>query len=327
MSVVGLTIADARTRFDASLVAGRYAEATRLTYGAQLGAFVAWLGPDGPHREVRSVTPAVIDRYRAHLASLALAPNTVSLRLRALRRWFAWLVERGHLFVSPLEGLELPRERGADRLPEVLTRSEVERLLAALSTSTGCGVRDRALVELLYATGLRKHEVVALDVADVDLGGAVVRVRSGKGARGRVVPFGASAKRWLGEYVRRIRPQQQRLRPRERAFFLDRSGRRLSSQVVYRTVAAAGRAAGIEKPCHVHLLRHTCATHLVAGGADLDVVQRMLGHQRASTSQRYTRLAPVDLKREHDRTHPAAASAEGHPAGAAPAGGEEEESP
>ena len=91
--------------------------------------------------------------------------------------------------------------------------------------------------------------------------------------------------------------------------------------------AAAGRAAGIEKPCHVHLLRHTCATHLVAGGADLDVVQRMLGHQRASTSQRYTRLAPVDLKREHDRTHPAAASAEGHPAGAAPAGGEEEESP
>ena len=157
--------------------------------------------------------------------------------------------------------------------------AEVEKLLQHPNTSTPRGIRDRALLEVLYATGLRRGELVALDLADVDLDRGLVRVRSGKGRKGRVVPMTQAAKRWGKVYVNEVRPRYDRdLRRREVAFWLNRFGERLSGTMVLVLMHEAARAAGITKKAHVHALRHACATHLLQGGADIVTRICMLPH-------------------------------------------------
>ena len=255
------------------------------------------------------MTRAEIERYQAHLADRArpqpLALQTQASRIRAVKRWFEWLVERGFLFESPTRGIvETPK--GMKKLPAVLTVAEVEKLLQHPNTSTPRGIRDRALLEVLYATGLRRGELVALDLADVDLDRGLVRVRSGKGRKGRVVPMTQAAKRWGKVYVNEVRPRYDRdLRRREVAFWLNRFGERLSGTMVLVLMHEAARAAGITKKAHVHALRHACATHLLQGGADIVTIQKTLGHADPTiTSQVYTRVYPKDLQDEHRRTHP-----------------------
>ncbi len=313
-----MTLDEARHRYGVALAA-RYAPKTQAIYGDSVALFVRWLSADSDAgtREITSVTRADIERYQEHLAASGAARQTQALRVRAVKRFFEWLVERGLLFQSPTQGIhEAPRasssSAGPRQLPVVLTQGEVRLLLVQPNTGTAMGVRARAVLELLYATGMRRAELVALDVADVDLTAGLVRIRAGKGGKARVVPFGKTAKRWLGEYVRTVRPRLQsrrhrrdRVREHDRAFFLDRHGRRVSGEVVYLTVKDAARSAGIEKPCHVHGLRHAMATHMIAEGADIVTVQKLLGHSDPGiTSSVYTRVYPKDLRAEHCRTHP-----------------------
>ncbi len=299
-----MTLDEALDRFCRGMAARNYAPATRVAYREHLRTFLKWLGPGAGQREARSITRQDIVRYQEHLVSQGRKKSTQAARVRGLKRLFEWLVEQGHLFQSPTDRIvETPV--GSKSLPEVMTHEEVARLLEIPNVSTWIGVRDRAILELLYATGLRKSELLALDVADVDLEGLTVRVRAGKGRKGRVVPFGSEAKRWLREYVRDVRPRRQAKRPQERAFFLNRTGRRLSGERTWQIVSEAAREAGIRKRVTVHSLRHAFATHMLAGGASITTIQKLLGHADPTiTSQVYARVYPADLKREHDRTHP-----------------------
>lgn len=298
-----MTVDEAYASFRQALLTLNYTPTTREHYRRDIGYFLAWLGRDHT-AEITSVVKADIEAYQAHLAGSRLTKSTQASRIRGLKRWFEWLAERGHLFQSPTERI-IETPRGSKNLPEVLTHEEVRRMLHYPNTSTRQGIRNRTILELLYSTGMRRGELTDLDLADLDLDGGLARIRSGKGRKGRVVPFGKEARRWLKEYVRDARPHYQKLKPRERAFFLNRFGDRLSGQMVFIIVKGAARAAGIRKKSHVHALRHAFATHLLAAGADIVTIQKLLGHVDARiTSEVYTRVLPQALKDEHARTHP-----------------------
>ena len=299
-----MTLDEAYLRFQDALHARNYAPSTRSNYRHGVEGFLAWLGEGAGTRPVTSVTRGTIEGYQAHLAERGLAKATQAVRVRALKRWFEWLVDRGFLFESPTRGIvETPR--GMRQLPAVLTEGEIERMLSTPNTATKDGLRDRAILELLYATGIRRGELVALDLGDLDLDRGLCHVRSGKGRKGRVVPFGASAKRWLRLYLREARPRYEKKPSRVRAVFLGRFGDRLAGPRVHQIVRRVAEEAGVTRKADVHAFRHAFATHLVRAGADIVTVQRLLGHSSPGvTSQVYTRVAPREVKETHARTHP-----------------------
>ena len=294
-----MNVATEREGFERALLARRRSPSTVRLYVAMLYPFAVFLAHRGC-ADLRSVTRRDVDAYVTELAGSPLAPATRSLRLRAVKRLFEHLVETQKLLSSPAEHL---RDRRATSLPgRVLAEAEVDNLLAAPNTSLPRGIRDRALLELLYATGLRRGEVVGLDVFDVDLGGGLVRVR-GKGGHERLVPLSKEAQKWLGEYLRQVRPRLARHGDGERALLLTRSGRRMGPGAVDQALLSHSKAAGLRR-VSCHALRRTVGTALVRGGADVRTVAELLGHARVSTTTRYTLLAATDLRREHARTHP-----------------------
>ncbi len=299
------TLAQALKAYERALAGRRFAATTRTLYLGHLRAFFKWLGEDAADRLITSLTREELERYQQNLRSSPLALNTQAGRVGTLKRWLGWLVERGDLFANPAESLceSVPGHR---RLPRVLSLDEVAAMLAHPNISTVTGKRDRAVLELLYSTGIRRSELVSLDVADVDLERGLLCVRHGKGRTSRVVPFGPSAKNWVFNYLEQARPKQL-VDERERALFLDRYGKRLSGQMVYLRVKDAIRAADIPaaKRPSVHSLRHAFATHMMREGADIPTLQKLLGHACPSTTSAvYTRVEPLDLAEEYARTHP-----------------------
>ncbi|HTE02904.1 MAG TPA: tyrosine recombinase, partial [bacterium] len=196
-----------------------------------------------------------------------------------------------------LSPLKLPR-----RLPRVLTVTEVEQLLAAPDPSTPEGARDRAMLELMYASGLRVSETVGLALSDIDLAHEVVRCL-GKGNKERVVPVGTQAVRALRVYLAQVRPRLVRVRPTQ-ALFVSRLGRPLTRQGCWKLIRRHARRAGITRPLTPHVLRHSFATHLLERGADLRAVQEMLGHASISTTQIYTHLTRERLRDVYRQSHP-----------------------
>jgi integrase/recombinase XerD len=276
-----------------------------------LGQLLAWLEARGITRPQR-VTPALLAEYLVHLktrvtdynrpAPSPLSVKTLAAEVSVLRSFFSWLVRRRLLLFNPAEDLVL-----ADRtqpLPRtVLTESEVQRLLAAPGTGE-LGLRDRALLETLYSTGLRRAELCGLDLYDVDQAGELVRVRHGKGGKDRYVPIGAHALAAVRRYLHAARPELVAT-PREPALFVAAIfGHRLGVKTLNLIVRRHGEAAGIARRVTPHVLRHTCATHLLQGGADLRHVQAILGHASIATTQVYTRVAVEDLAAVHRRHHP-----------------------
>ena len=291
-----MNVATEREGFERALLARRRSPSTVRLYVAMLYPFAVFLAHRG-RADLRGVTRRDVDAYACELAGSPLAP---ALRRRAVKRLFEHLVETQKLLSSPAEHL---RERRVTSLPgRVLTEAEVDKLLAAPNTSLPRGIRDRALLELLYATGLRRGEVVGLAVFDVDLGGGLVRVR-GKGGHERLVPLSKEAQKWLGEYLRQVRPRLARHGDGERALFLTRSGRRMGPGAIDQALLQHSKAAGLRR-VSCHTLRRSVGTALVRGGADVRTVAQILGHARVSTMARYTLLAATDLRREHARTHP-----------------------
>ncbi len=299
-----MTLGEATTLFRETLVQRNYSDSTKVGYRKHLDAFFSWLGDGADTRPITSITKHEIERFQDHLAEGALAKQTQAVRIRAIKRFFEMLVDRGHLFVSPARSIvETPV--GMKTLPEVLTVAEVKRMLATPDTSTKIGIRDRAVLELLYDTGMRRGELAGLDLGDVDLDGGTVKIRSGKGRIGRLAPLGQEASRWLSAYLKEARPALAKNDGTNRALFLSKIGTRLDPELVRRTVKLAARAAKIEKRVYTHTLRHSVATHLVQNGADIVTVQKLLGHATAATTSAiYTRVAPVELKRAHQKTHP-----------------------
>lgn len=286
--------------FDGDLRRRGAAEKTRRAYGVDVGQFAAWATRHGV--EPGGVTVRTLRRYAAALSSQGPEASTVARKLAALRGLFRTLVEHGVLEHNPAELLSSPKR--PQRLPRRLRPAEVSALLDRIPAGTPLEVRDRALFELAYASGLRAEELVNLDVAAVDFDGEQVRVE-GKGAKTRIVPVGEPALRALERYQTRARPALS-VGDGEPALFLSKSGRRLSTSDVRRRLRAWARNAGIPAGATPHTLRHSFATDLLEGGADLRAIQELLGHASISTTQVYTRIEAARLRSAYAKSHPRA---------------------
>jgi integrase/recombinase XerD len=289
------------------LEARGYARLTVRDYAQQLERFRRWSEERGISRAAE-VTPSVVEAYRRALYHYRkrdgqpLGWGSQSSRLAALRRLFAWLVKTGRLLSDPSTGLELPR--GPRRLPKtVLSAEETERVLAEPDLSTPGGLRDRAILETLYSTGMRRSELSALEIRDVDTERGIVRIRLGKGAKDRLVPIGERAVRWTLRYLREARPHFV-TEPDTGALFLSRWGTAMRPNSLTQMASAYLQdALGKEGACHV--FRHTAATLMHDAGADIRYIQELLGHEDLSSTQLYTRVSIQRLKEVHTRTHPA----------------------
>jgi tyrosine recombinase XerC len=234
-----------------------------------------------------AVTRGSFRRYLAALDADGAARGSVARRVSTIHTFYRHLVQEGVLDTDPL--LELRPPKKPKTLPRVLPESAVAALLAAPDGHTEIGVRDRAIVELLYAAGVRVRELTGLNVEDVDLHELTLRV-TGKGSKQRIVLFGEPAERALRAYLKTARPRLVR-REREPALFLNRDGGRLSPRAVELLVRKYAAAAGIDERAYPHLLRHSFATHMLDGGADVRIVQELLGHSSAATTQIYTHVS------------------------------------
>jgi integrase/recombinase XerC/integrase/recombinase XerD len=276
------------------------AEGTRGLYRADVEELARWAVP-------YDLAPAEIDypwlrRYAAQLAERGLAPRTVSRKLAGLRACFRVLVEHGRMAANPAELLASPKL--PQRLPRALKPADVSALLDRIPASTPLELRDRAMFELAYACGLRAEELVDLDTGSIDFDAEQVRVE-GKGGKTRFVPAGEHALGAMGRYLERARGALD-AGTGEPALFLSKTGRRLSTSDVRRRLRTWARHAATQGAVHPHALRHSFATHLLEGGADLRAIQAMLGHASISTTQVYTRVESARLRAAYSRSHPRA---------------------
>jgi len=296
----------------AALEASGYAASTVTGRRAHLTLFTEWCDARGV-TALALITPAVLERYQHWLANRRqrdgspLSWSTQANILTAVRMLLAWATRTKRLVVNPAAELEMPRL--PNRLPRaVLSISEAERVLAQPDLTTALGLRDRAILEVLYSTGLRRMELVGLDLQDLDAERGVVLVREGKGKKDRLVPIGERAIRWTERYLDQVRHRLVHAReaPRDgRALFISARGTRIRPTRLTERLHRYLAASGIEKPGSCHVWRHTAATLMHDGGADIRDVQEMLGHAQLSTTQIYTRVSIERLKAVHAKTHPA----------------------
>ena len=292
------TIAEYRNR----LKSLGYADKTVALYRWGLDEFCKYLQAK-EIADLRTVTKQLIRDYQATVMTGPQAVETKATKLRAVKRLFEYLAERNLLLINPCEGLAATVGKARDVGP-VLSRQQMQSVLQQPNMSLRTGVRDRAIMEVLYATGIRVGELRALEVYDVDLRDEVLFVRKGKGGRQRVVPLGKSAARYLREYLEKVRPQWAKKNPKERRLFLSSAALPITWNNVRTNIYVHARKAGIEKGASPHTFRRSCATHLIQNGADIRYVQKLLGHSSLKTTQRYTKVVPVDVKKTHGECHP-----------------------
>jgi len=270
---------------------------TLRAYSTDLGRYLEWCDRNSvaalqaTHRQIRM--------YLAELDRARYARKTIARRLSSLRGWYGYLAENGIVSSDPTEILSAPKPE--KRLPKTLAHDELEALLDAPDATSPAGIRDRALLELLYATGIRVSELSGMDVGDFDPAAHQVRVM-GKGAKERIVPVHPAAEARLRAYLLDARPKHVKA-PTE-ALFLSSRGNRMSTDAIRRVfkqhLATASASSGLSP----HTMRHTFATHMLEAGADLRTVQELLGHVALSTTQFYTHLSAKRLQEVHERAHP-----------------------
>jgi integrase/recombinase XerC len=286
-------------RFDDSMRARGLADKSRRAYGVDLSQLAEWaagydLGStELTHRELR--------RFAGVLSERGAGKSTIARKLAAIRTFYALRVERGEIEANPAELVSTPKRDSY--LPRVLKPGEVAGLLEAIPGSGPLELRDRAMLELAYSAGLRAEELVNLDVESVDPDAEEVRVE-GKGGRTRVIPGGEPAWRAIDAYLQKARPALAVVD--ERALFVSKNGLRLSTSDVRRRLRIQVRRAALQGGVSPHTLRHSFATHLLEGGADLRAIQELLGHASISTTQTYTRVESKRLKTAYARAHPRA---------------------
>jgi integrase/recombinase XerC len=301
-------LADELAAFDRHLADERgVSRHTRAAYEKDLGRFAAFLSTVFWNRPVEELSAADVDAlavrsYLAHLRADGLAKASIGRHLSALRTFFAFLKREGHVNANPAKAIATPRKEQS--LPRTLSVTEAGAVVEARGREGALGARDRALLELLYATGLRVSELVGLKVEDVDLAARQVRT-VGKGRKERIVPFGRAAadavKTWL--------KARGELQPSSKAaafLFLNARAGRLTDRSVRRILDRAMLGADVERHASPHALRHSFATHLLAAGADLRSIQELLGHASLSTTQKYTHLDAERLLEVYRKSHPKA---------------------
>lgn len=279
---------------------------TLVAYRRDLSSYWVWLVERGENLD--DVTGSDLDAYVGHLRERGLAPSSVKRALVAVRSLHRFRSEEGLAVMDPSASIETPRVPAG--LPKALTESEIDGLLAQVVGDNPVSLRDRAVLEVLYGTGARISEVCTLGIGDVDLDGGLLRL-FGKGSKERVVPLGRWARvalaAWLGEGARSaMEPEQWARRGDADAVFLNQRGGRLGRQGAWAIVRKYGDAAGLGERLTPHVLRHSCATHMLDHGADIRAVQELLGHASITTTQVYTMVSNERLFAAYDAAHPRA---------------------
>lgn len=279
---------------------------TVQTRRSDLICFARW-AQERDLKKVADLTRSVLESYTRHLARYRkpdgepLAAESRIGRIHSIQAFFRFLVKRHYLEANPASDLELPR-KPRRLLPKALDRAQVDELMAAPDVADPLGIRDRAMLEVLYSTGMRRAELVKLDLADLQKGRSVLMIRQGKGRKDRVVPVGSRALAWVERYLDECRPMLT-VDDKEPALFITGFGGRFSGDTAGKTLTKHLRTAGIEKG-GPHLLRHSCATHMLENGADIRFISQLLGHADVDTTAIYTEVAIAQLQEVHKRTHP-----------------------
>ncbi|HQT80983.1 MAG TPA: site-specific tyrosine recombinase XerD [Ferrovaceae bacterium] len=271
------------------------------SYRRDLVQFQRWLETHHPNTSLNEVAQHHITAWFSYLFLIKHSSARSSARaLSSLRRYFRRAVRDGQIVSDPTLNVDSPKLPRS--LPKTLSEAQVESLLEAPDVNTPLGLRDRAMLELLYASGLRVSELISLTLARISFDAGVVRV-NGKGGKERLVPIGMEANRWCQQYVHESRPQLLQQRPHE-TLFINHRQEPMTRQGFWYLIKQYAKKAGIMTPLSPHTLRHAFATHLVNHGADLRVVQLLLGHADISTTQIYTHVARERLKQLHQQHHP-----------------------
>ena len=281
---------------------GRTVEARKWS----LRTFQKWAQERDLHRPGQ-ITKPILESYQRWLYRYRkangkpLGITTQRARLGAIQNFFQWLCKNNQLTANPAADLELPRKPNKI-LPRALTISQVDDILNIPDITDPLGIRDRAMLELFYSTGIRRTEITRIDIEDLDEERAVMSIR-GKGNKGRIVPVGQRALEWLQQYLRHTRDLLH-INQNEHALFLTGYGERFSPGYIGNWVKQTMNKAEINQPGSCHLLRHSCATHMLENGADIRFIQQLLGHARLDTTQIYTQVSIIKLREVHARTHP-----------------------
>jgi len=276
-----------------------------------LGLFIEWAEMRELMRpaDIRRREMEAYQRFLFHFRQpneRPLAFRTQRVRISQVSAFFRWMVKREHLVANPAAELDLPR-LPKDLIKEVLTEAEAEAILEVPDTTRAVGLRDRAILELIYSTGIRRMEACELTLSALDADTGTLRVRRGKGKRERYVPVGERALFWVQTYVREVRPQFVRsIHEAPEHLFLSADGTPLNADGIGQRVRRYVKDSGVGKAGGCHLFRHTMATLMLEGGADVRLIQEMLGHESLESTQIYTRVSLRHLREVHERTHPAA---------------------
>lgn len=249
------------------------------------------------------VDPVGIRKYLGLLHRDKLKKTSIGRKVAALKSFFKYMVKKGYLEHNPAEFIQTPKKE--KYIPTFLTVDEVFAILDKSFPNEKMGLRNRAMIELLYSSGIRRAELIGLNRSDIDFGQALIKVR-GKGKKERIVPIGAQALKILGEYQDRgrVTPAPSEKYEPEEPFFTNKNGERLNPRTISRIVDRMTALGGVNRKISPHVFRHTFATHLLDGGADLRAIQEMLGHESLSTTQKYTSVSMAKLMETYDMAHP-----------------------
>jgi len=275
-------------------------ENTIASYKNDLSSFLSFLkdsGVDDPSQ----ITSKLLNDFFILLTKLGLSSRSSARYFSSLKGFFGYLFSSGYIEINPMEKISAPKV--SKGLPNVLNINEIEAILSQPDTSKKLGLRDKALLETFYACGLRVSEIINLKISDLFLNEEMIRV-FGKGSKERFVPIGSSAINWITEYLKNSRPLLEKKAKSQHVLFLNSRGTKLSRMGVWKIVDSNSKLAGIKKEVHPHTFRHSFATHLLEGGADLRAVQEMLGHVDISTTQIYTHIDRDYIKQMHKEFHP-----------------------
>lgn len=259
--------------------------------------------------DIKQISSRMIETYIANLYDYRTDKGnpyrigTICIKIRSLKRFFEFLESSNIIFINPTEWITEPKkEKTAIR--ETLNAQEIKRILDQPNLGTLSGIRDRAVLEVFYSTGIRLNELCGLTIYDADLQGGMLRINKGKGFKDRVVPLGKHSIRFLKEYISKVRPHFTRKNRQTRDLFVDCYGKPLSKQVVSIMIRTWRNAAKIKKQVTAHMFRHTFATDLIRNGADITAVQKMMGHAELKTTEGYIKSLGLDVKKAHQKTHP-----------------------
>lgn len=297
-----------REEFLAYLKAKGYRPGTMVYTELYLNNFFNYLQDQGIN-QINQVTPTIIEDYQKYTFVLKsqqtkknLNLRTIFTRLNTVKKYFQYLNQRKYILIDPTRNLSLPKPE--NHLPKnILQEQEIKLLLDKPNLKTSLGLRDKAILELLYSTGIRRQELINLNFYDIDGQNRIIRINQGKNQKDRVLPLGKIASIYLDKYLHTVRTRCIRNKT-EQALFITQEENRLKPQTLNYTVKKYLKTIYPDRKISPHTLRHTCATHMLRGGANLRIIQQMLGHSSLTSTQVYTKISPIDLKEAHKKHHP-----------------------